>query len=123
MTLAWTQVPGDPVTAMPGPIAQAPIMFPGGIPGCQGTASANVPALAVAVQLHDTFPATIGEFSNTGTVQVNAATRVRHTALVLDRTGSMSGVKWDNAAKGATSGSICWRPFARASTPTTGSGS
>lgn len=101
MTLDWTQDSGDTIAAAPGAPTNTPTVFPDGTPGCQREETVNVPGLTAPATLHYTFSATIGEFSNTGTAVINASPRVRHSILVIDRSGSMSGAKWDNAAKGA----------------------
>ena len=100
VTMTWTQDGGDTISAIPGATSSVATVF-GAIPGCQGEATVNLPGLTASVVLHYTFSVTIGEFSDSGTAVVNAATRIRHSVLVIDRSGSMLGDKWNNAVKAA----------------------
>jgi hypothetical protein len=96
LTLVWGQTSG------PSAVLNQPAQFPDpATPDCRRDATVTLPALNTGTQLQFTFTATSGSFSNSGTATINAGTRTRHTMLVLDRSGSMSGARWTNAVTAA----------------------
>ncbi len=69
---------------------------------CKGSATVTLPTLTSELDLTCTLTATINEFSNTATAVIHARpNNPQHCVLIVDRSGSMSGTKWDNAVKGA----------------------
>jgi len=98
--MVWTQDSGDPVSAVPGAPSTATAVVQG-VNGCQSTSAFTLPAVSRTRTLHYTVTATAGAFTNSATATVTLTPRTRHTLLVLDRSGSMSGESWNNAVKAA----------------------
>jgi hypothetical protein len=101
VTFNWTYDDSSPTLIIPATMAAGATPLSDGSAGCLGQVAFTLTGINEAVNLHFTCTATCGLFNNTTTAVVHAVTRQRYALLVLDRSGSMGGAKWNNAKAAA----------------------
>lgn len=96
--LSWAG--GAPITANSLVVAPATFTAPAAA-GYSASASVLIPSLGVATPLTFTFTATFGEFTGTFTGTIQAQPLNHYWLIALDRSNTMSAVKWGNAKAAA----------------------